>query len=120
MADIENYMNAVERVLEYTELDQEEDMKKYPESIDTCYERGTITFDGVYLGYYLDSRVVISGLSLTIPARQKVAICGRSGSGKSTLIMGLMRMAKKIQVEKTILRQAFVSFHKSNTFNNFC
>jgi len=29
--------------------------------------------------------------------RQKVAICGRSGSGKSTLIMGLMRMAKKIQ-----------------------
>ena len=41
---------------------------------------------------------LIAGLSLTIPARQKVAICGRSGSGKSTLIMGLMRMAKKIQV----------------------
>ena len=52
-------MNAVERVLEYTHLDNEEDMKKYPESIETCYEKGVVSFDGVYLGYYLDSRVVI-------------------------------------------------------------
>ena len=59
MADIENYMNAVERVLEYTELDPEEDMKKYPERIENCYERGVINFDNVYLGYYLDSRVII-------------------------------------------------------------
>ena len=63
MADIENYMNAVERVLEYTELDPEEDMKKYPERIETCYERGVINFDNVYLGYYLDSRVVIGTYS---------------------------------------------------------
>ena len=59
VADMENYMNAVERVLEYTHLDNEEDMKKYPESIETCYEKGVVSFDGVYLGYYLDSRVVI-------------------------------------------------------------
>ena len=59
VADIENYMNAVERVLEYTELDPEEDMKKYPERIENCYERGVINFDNVYLGYYLDSRVII-------------------------------------------------------------
>ena len=39
------------------------------------------------------------GLSLTIPARQKLAICGRSGSGKSTLVMGIVRMAKRIQVK---------------------
>ena len=52
-------MNAVERVLEYTELDPEEDMKKYPERIENCYERGVISFDNVYLGYYLDSRVII-------------------------------------------------------------
>ena len=59
VADIENYMNAVERVLEYTELEPEEDHKKYPQRIDTYYDKGNISFDGVYLGYHLDSRVVI-------------------------------------------------------------
>ena len=44
-----------------------------------------------------------AGLTLTIPARQKVAICGRSGSGKSTLVMGLSRMARKIQVSRVKL-----------------
>jgi len=102
VADIENYMNAVERVLEYTGLENEEDPKKYPETIDTYYEKGNISFENVYLGYYLDNRVVISGLHLQIPAKEKIAICGRSGSGKSTLIMGLMRMAKKIQGRITI------------------
>ena len=66
VADMENYMNAVERVLEYTHLDNEEDMKKYPESIETCYEKGVVSFDGVYLGYYLDSRVVIGKKGLII------------------------------------------------------
>jgi len=102
VADIENYMNAVERVLEYTNLEHEEDTRKYPVDIDTRYEKGNIHFDSVYLGYYLDNRVIISSLNLSIQAREKVAICGRSGSGKSTLVMGLMRMAKKIQGRITI------------------
>ena len=58
--DIENYMNAVERVLEYTNLEHEEDSKKYPETIDTRYDKGNINFDNVYLGYYLDNCVIIS------------------------------------------------------------
>merc|ERR1719458_229288 len=88
-------MNAVERVLEYTDLDKEEDMQRYPASPEATYKKGVISLDNVYLGYSLDNRVIIGGLSLHIPARQKLAICGRSGSGKSTLIMGIMRMAKK-------------------------
>ena len=59
VADIENYMNAVERVLEYTELEAEEDIKRYPQAPDSGYTRGHITFHGVYLGYNLDTRVVI-------------------------------------------------------------
>ena len=59
VADIENYMNAVERVLEYTELEAEEDLKRYPQAPDSGYTRGHITFHGVYLGYNLDTRVVI-------------------------------------------------------------
>ena len=67
VADIENYMNAVERVLEYTQLETEEDHKKYPQSIETHYDKGNISFDGVYLGYHLDSRVVIGTQSHTRP-----------------------------------------------------
>ena len=102
VADIENYMNAVERIMEYTNLEHEEDPHNYPLKIETFYENGNICFDNVCLGYYLDNRIIVSGLNLQIPARQKIAICGRSGSGKSTLVMGLMRMAKKIQGKITI------------------
>jgi len=97
VADIENYMNAVERVLEYTKLDQEEDESRYSTTEDKKYNNGRISFENVHLNYFSDSRPVISGLNLYIPASQKVAICGRSGSGKSTLVMGLVRMARRVQ-----------------------
>ena len=32
-----------------------------------------------------------------------MVICGRSGSGKSTLVMGLMRMARRINGDTIIL-----------------
>merc|ERR1719228_1855954 len=94
VADIENYMNAVERVLEYTNLEHEEDPRKYPVA-DCNFTKGGITFNNVSLGYSLDTRTVISNLSLKIEPGEKVAVCGRSGSGKSTLVMGLMRMARR-------------------------
>lgn len=34
----------------------------------------------------------LRGISVRIPAGQKVSICGRTGSGKSTLILALLRM----------------------------
>ena len=64
VADIENYMNAVERVLEYTDLDQEENIERYPASPDTTYNKGVISFDNVYLGYHLDNRVIIGMFTL--------------------------------------------------------
>ena len=101
VADIENYMNAVERVLEYTDLEHEEDPRRYPIA-DSTFIKGALAFENVSLGYQLDHRVVVSGLNLTIWAGQKVVVCGRSGSGKSTLVMGLMRMARRFQGAITI------------------
>ena len=101
VADLENYMNAVERVLEYTNLEHEEDPRKYPIA-DATFIKGKIVFDNVSLGYHLESRVVVAGLNLTIVPGEKVAVCGRSGSGKSTLVMGLMRMARRLHGKITI------------------
>ena len=101
VADIENYMNAVERVMEYTDLEHEEDPRKYPIA-DSTFIKGALAFENVSLGYHLESRVVVSGLTLRIRPGEKVAVCGRSGSGKSTLVMGLMRMARRVQGKITI------------------
>jgi ATP-binding cassette subfamily B protein len=45
---------------------------------------GTVAFNDVHFGYVPD-RAVISGLSLTIPAGQTVALVGRTGAGKTTI-----------------------------------
>ncbi len=52
--------------------------------------RGGIEVDG--LGFaHADGKVVFSGLSLSIPPAQKVALVGPSGAGKSTLVKLLRR-----------------------------
>ncbi len=101
LADIENHMNAVERILEYTELESEESAFVANDStaiaaMDELWKRRecVIKFDSVGLAHSPSTRAVIPGLTLTIPPRQKLGICGRSGSGKSTLLMGLARVTK--------------------------
>jgi ABC-type multidrug transport system fused ATPase/permease subunit len=39
-----------------------------------------------------DDQLVLRNLSLTIPAGQKIAICGRTGSGKSSLLLTFFRL----------------------------
>ena len=109
MADIENYMNAVERILQYTSLESEVEMEALGDDEEPSEEQspvelteGRIRFENVSLSHSVDMRAVISGLNLDIPAGQKVGICGRSGSGKSTLLLGLSRVAKLLYGSITI------------------
>ncbi|MFC3848936.1 ABC transporter ATP-binding protein [Corynebacterium hansenii] len=51
---------------------------------------GDITFEDVAFGYG-DDRLVLDGLSLTVPAGATVALVGRSGSGKTTVTRLLAR-----------------------------
>lgn len=45
-----------------------------------------ITFENVSFSYPGSDQLVLDGLSLTIPAGQRIAVLGRSGAGKSTLV----------------------------------
>ncbi len=51
---------------------------------------GNVVFDQVVFGYDT-RRIILHGLSLTIPAGKKVAVVGHSGAGKSTLSRLLFR-----------------------------
>jgi ATP-binding cassette, subfamily B, bacterial len=51
---------------------------------------GTVVFDDVHFGY-VPGRPVLSGLSLTVPAGQTVALVGKTGAGKTTIAKLLAR-----------------------------
>ena len=123
VADIENYMNAVERILQYTSLESEVDLEALGDEEDSPEEQspvelteGRIRFENVSLSHSVDMRAVISGLNLDIPAGQKVGICGRSGSGKSTLLLGLSRVAKLLYGSITIDDQVRILSCYQNPF----
>uniref|UniRef100_A0A182KF65 ABC transporter domain-containing protein n=1 Tax=Anopheles christyi TaxID=43041 RepID=A0A182KF65_9DIPT len=51
--------------------------------------RGVIVYEGVSLRYENQKENIITNLNLTIPAGQRLGICGRTGSGKSSLALAL-------------------------------
>ncbi len=51
---------------------------------------GTVVFDDVHFGY-VPGRPVLSGLSLTVPAGQTVALVGKTGAAKTTIAKLLAR-----------------------------
>ncbi|WP_445163651.1 ABC transporter ATP-binding protein [Mycobacterium sp. Dal123C01] len=60
------------------------------EACATDFAAGTVIFDDVHFSY-VPGQPVLSGLSVTVPAGQTVALVGRSGTGKSTIAKLLAR-----------------------------
>ncbi|XP_019893676.2 probable multidrug resistance-associated protein lethal(2)03659 [Musca domestica] len=96
-AELENNMTAVERVIEYEDLEAEGEMesppnKKPPKS---WPEDGQIVFDNLSLRYFPDPKAetVLKNLNISIQAREKIGIVGRTGAGKSSLINALFRLS---------------------------
>ncbi|XP_073846051.1 multidrug resistance protein 5 isoform X1 [Musca autumnalis] len=96
-AELENNMTAVERVIEYEDMEPEGEFesppsKKPPKS---WPEEGQIVFDNLSLRYFPDPKAetVLKNLNISIQAREKIGIVGRTGAGKSSLINALFRLS---------------------------
>ncbi|KAI9004612.1 hypothetical protein BC832DRAFT_531702 [Gaertneriomyces semiglobifer] len=100
-AEVENLMVSVERVMEYTELEEEEshdDIGRYQHR-ETSQplspkwpETGHISLQGMSLTYPFTDTRVLKDLQLTIPPGTKVGIVGRTGAGKSSFLQALFRL----------------------------
>ncbi|KAJ6475599.1 ABC protein [Mycena sanguinolenta] len=98
-AEVENYMNSVERVIHYTRSDvvpREAAYESTPENKPAADwpAHGAIEFKGVTMAYRPGLPNVLHGISLQIKAGEKIGVVGRTGAGKSSLTLCLLRIVE--------------------------
>lgn len=84
-------MTSVERVLQYTDLDQEPKPEKQPPS--NWPSSGRVQFKQMSLRYDPNDPPILINLNIDIQPGWKVGIVGRTGAGKSSLISALFRLS---------------------------
>ncbi|KAG1781882.1 ABC protein [Suillus placidus] len=97
-ADVENYMNAVERLVQYVASDmipQEapheiEERKPPPQ----WPEHGAVEFNDVKMAYRPGLPNVLRGISVKVRGGEKIGVVGRTGAGKSSLMLALFRIVE--------------------------
>lgn len=92
LAEVEMFMNSVDRIDRYSELESEDYDGELTLPPNWPME-GEVKFEDVSVQYGPDRPAIISNLSVDVKSKQKVGICGRSGSGKSSLLMALFRIS---------------------------
>ena len=79
---------AAERVFEFLEEEEEEQIAAHPVQLDKV--EGYVTFDHVSFGYREDE-IIIKDFNAEVTPGQKIAIVGPTGAGKTTMVKLLMR-----------------------------
>ena len=88
-------MTSVERVMEYSQLDEEDTPSKPDNKPPKDWPKeGVIEFNDVYLRYDKEEKDVLKGLNFITKAHEKIGIVGRTGAGKSSLVTALFRLAE--------------------------
>lgn len=94
-AEFENQMTSVERVVEYSNLEEEQPLESKPKKTPPpdWPRRGDVKFFRLYLRYAPEEPPVLKCLNFSIKSKEKVGIVGRTGAGKSSLIAAFFRLA---------------------------
>lgn len=94
-AELENQMTSVERILEYSKVENEPPLESAPDKKPKSEwpQEGKVEFKNVFLRYAPLEPPVLRNLNFVIFPREKIGIVGRTGAGKSSLIQALFRLA---------------------------
>ena len=94
LAEVENKMNATERIHYYgSQLDEEAPLK-LKEVPDSWPHAGAVTFDNVQMRYRAELPLVLQGLNFQIQGGERIGIVGRTGAGKSSIMSALFRITE--------------------------
>ncbi|KAF8699270.1 Multidrug resistance-associated ABC transporter, partial [Rhizoctonia solani] len=92
LAQVEQDMNMVERIVHYRNLEQEP-ATQLPNDLPREWpQQGGISFRNVALRYREGLPLVLNGLTFNIKPGERVGIVGRTGAGKSSLLTALFRV----------------------------
>lgn len=94
LAEVENGMNAVERLLHYGTQLEEEAPSHTIEVRPSWPEKGEIVFDNVEMRYRAGLPLVLKGLSMHVKGGERIGIVGRTGAGKSSIMSTLFRLVE--------------------------
>jgi ATP-binding cassette, subfamily C (CFTR/MRP), member 1 len=94
LAEVENGMNAVERVRFYGNSLEEEAPLHTVDVRPTWPEKGEIIFDNVEMRYRANLPLVLQGLSMHVQGGERIGIVGRTGAGKSSIMSTLFRLVE--------------------------
>ncbi|KAG1773522.1 ABC transporter [Suillus occidentalis] len=88
VAEVENNMNSVERVVHYTTA-----VEDSPAPADWP-SRGEIVMKDVVMRYRPELPPVLKGLSMSLSPGEKIGVVGRTGAGKSSIMTAIYRIVE--------------------------
>ena len=91
-SETENYMTSVERVVKYSQIEQEPGYQNHRQPPEHWPQYGQVQIKDVELVYYHGGPKILQGITFIINPQEKIGIVGRTGAGKSSLIAALFRM----------------------------
>ncbi|KAH7132043.1 P-loop containing nucleoside triphosphate hydrolase protein [Dendryphion nanum] len=94
LAEVENNMNATERIHHYGTQLEEEAPLHMGEVRPTWPEHGEIVFKQVEMRYRDGLPLVLKGLDMHVAAGERIGVVGRTGAGKSSIMSTLFRLVE--------------------------
>lgn len=92
-AEVENNMNASERVFHYaSKLEVEAEFRSSNPPVESWPVSGEIVFKDVNMSYRPGLPLVLTNLNLHVRGGERIGVVGRTGAGKSSILAALYRI----------------------------